>query len=233
MRLWGALLLAAGLLAQEDSRAGPVPDREPEAWARQDARLVGGRVPIGILRGDLQSWRGTPASGEFTLRTPEGNLYRCTYNDKTYFERDRLRIAVTSLRAGDELDIVSDHGDGSRCYARTVHVVVNPPPSRLSPERLARLRARRLAIDSIIPRGNLTFTGIVSRLSPERLELRTRSDGHKTFLLRDDTGYSSGGAFVDASHLSANTRVFIRAGRNFEGDLEAYHVIWGDIFSPR
>ena len=212
MRLWGGLVLAAELLAQ----GGPAP-----------------RIPNGILRGELQGWSGTTGSGEFRLRTHDNHVFVCTYNDKTYFERERLRIAVTALRAGDELEIVSDRGDGSRCYARTVHVVVNAPTVRLSPERLAQIRARRLAMDSILPRGNMTFAGIIARLSTDRLVLRTRSNGHKTFLLREDTGYSSSGALVDASHLSANTRVFIRAGLNFEGDLEAYHVIWGDILAPR
>jgi hypothetical protein len=29
--------------------------------------------------------------------------------------------------------------------------------------------------------------------------------------------------------LTVNTRVFVRAGRNLEGGIEAYQVVWGEI----
>ena len=32
--------------------------------------------------------------------------------------------------------------------------------------------------------------------------------------------------------LKPNTRVFVRAGRNLDDDLEVYQVIWGEILEP-
>jgi hypothetical protein len=37
---------------------------------------------------------------------------------------------------------------------------------------------------------------------------------------------------VEAADLKPNTRVFIRAGKNFEDQVEAYQVIWGEILHP-
>jgi len=111
--------------------------------------------------------------------------------------------------------------------------MIETPPSKTPPGLRARLRAMRTPPHSIVPRGNLTFAGIVLRLSPEFMVLRTRSDGQKTILIRHDTGFVERGCRVDASELAVTTRVFIRAGRNFEGDLEAYQVVWGEILPAR
>jgi hypothetical protein len=65
------------------------------------------------------------------------------------------------------------------------------------------------------------------------LVLRTREDAEKIILLREDTRYLDSGVPVDYTKLSVNTRVFIRGGKNFENDLEAYQVIWGEIPGPK
>jgi len=87
-------------------------------------------------------------------------------------------------------------------------------------------------IDLLAPRGNLTFSGVIARLAADRLVLHTRLDGEKTILLRDDTRYLDNGTDVDAADLKANTRVFVRAGKNLEDQVEAYQVIWGAILEP-
>lgn len=184
-------------------------------------------APIGILHGELAGARIGPAGGELTIRTAGDDLYLCTYNDKTYFERSRQRVAATSLRVGEKLELVTDRFAGSdQCYARTVHVV-DPPPPR------GRLRPFRNPTEHFVPRGNLTFSGVVMRVSPETLWLRTRASGNPAFLLREDTRFLEGGHPVGAARLNVNTRVFIRAGRNLEGDLEAYQIVWGEIFFPK
>jgi len=203
MRVVAGLILAAVLGAQE-------------------------QAPSGIVRGTLENWEGSLAGGELHFRSGDGPLLACSYNDKTYIERERLRIAVSSLKPGNKLEMVTVRS-GGRCMARTIYVVVETPGSRLSPAQRARLQAARPSWQSVVPRGDLTFSGIVLRISPESILLRTRSGGQKTILLRLDTGFVAGGRVVDDSELSVNTQVFIRGGRNFEGQLEAYLVAWGEI----
>ena len=86
--------------------------------------------------------------------------------------------------------------------------------------------------ERIAPRGDITVTGLVTNMSGQWLTLRTRSEGIQRFLLRHDTRYVGEGLRVDRESLHAGTRVFVRAGRNFEGVVEAYQVIWGEIMKP-
>jgi hypothetical protein len=190
------------------------------------------QAPAGIVRGKLESWAGTLAGGELRVQGGTGGILVCAYNDKTYIERERLRIAVSSLKPGSSLEMVTDRHAG-RCYARTVHVIVGVPASELPSPHRPRLRPVRPSWQSIVPRGNLTFSGIVLRLNRESMLLRTRSEGRKTFLIRHDTGFVDRGRVVAADDLAVNTQVFVRAGRNFEGDLEAYLIAWGEILPAR
>jgi hypothetical protein len=84
-----------------------------------------------------------------------------------------------------------------------------------------------------MPRGTLTYAGVIARLGDGRMVLRTRGGGEAHILLRPDTRYLSGGAIVEHSALSLSTRVFVRAGRNLDDEIEAYQVVWGEILSPR
>lgn len=190
------------------------------------------QAPSGLVRGVLEGWAGTPASGELQIRSAAGALWLCAYNDKTYMEREQLRIAASSLKPGESVEMVTDRSGGP-CYARTVHVRMVSPPLPPAASLRARMRVSRAASESIFPRGNLTLTGIVLRLSETSLLLRTRSEGQKTVLVRHDTGFTAGGRMVDISELAVNTRVSVRAGRNLEGDIEAYQVIWGEILPSR
>jgi hypothetical protein len=88
------------------------------------------------------------------------------------------------------------------------------------------------ALDLIFPRGNLTFAGVIAKVSANRVVLHTRREGEKTILLRLDTRYLEAGAPVDAGELKPNTRVFVRAGRNLENQIEAYQIVWGQILEP-
>ena len=192
-------------------------------------------APLGILKGDLLEWEGTEESGEISVRASDNRVFRCSFDSKTYFERDRKRATVSEMNEGDWIELVSDvkAGDRTQCYARTVHLL---PPARPPVPRYLqrRIQARRSAfLESIAPRGNLTMAGLVLRLTPEAIWIKTRSDGEKTILRRNDTRYLSGGAPVDAAALAVNTRVFIRASKNLENDLEAFQVVWGEILKIR
>src|SRR3954470_11683961 len=81
-------------------------------------------APIGIVRGDLVEWDGETTQGDIVVRTPPDRIYTCHFDGFTYLERDGQRIGLNALKAGDRLELVTDHKPGSqRCYARTVRVV--------------------------------------------------------------------------------------------------------------
>ena len=208
MRLiWGVLFLAAGL---------------PAAETPQSAALVRGI----LLERDSQL-----ASGEFSVRLADNQVFRYQFDRKTYVEREQQLLDVPRLRPGDKVEVVSDALPGSVLrYARTVHVIYDPPAPR--PPSLGRLRsANRLAEDRV-QLGTLTYSGVVFRVSDDRLVLHTRDGGEQALLLRKDTRYLRNGEIVDPATLQMNTRVFVRAGKDLWDQLEAYQVIWGKILEP-
>jgi len=108
MRLfWGLLCLGAWLSAAETP---------------QSAALIRGV----LLECDLQ-----PASGEFSVRLPDNQVFRYQFDGKTYVEREQQLLDMPRLRPGEKVEVVSDALPGSVLrYARTVHVINDPPPPR-------------------------------------------------------------------------------------------------------
>lgn len=190
-------------------------------------------TPPGIVHGRLLECSAAGGSGELRVRTAGSQILRFTFDRQTYIEREQTLISAARLEAGDWLEIVADQWPGGALpYARTVHVIGEKAPAH-SPRAEARLRGYRSATEPALPPWDRTFSGVVERISGGRLVLHTRAGGVQTILLRPDTRYLSGGDPVDASALQANTRVFVRAGKNLESQLEAYQVIWGEILEPR
>ncbi len=190
------------------------------------AALHAEQAPIGIVRGDMVKWSGSPDLGQLTLSNPTGE-YSCTFDAKTYMERDGQMVAIRAFAAGDRIELVTDRRPGSEvCYARTLHSV------EAQAQRRPPLRRGPSPTETWAPRGDLTFSGMVVRVSPDILILRTRSEPRKTIQLRQDTRYLSDGQRVDAEELKVNTHVFVRGGRNLEDEIEAYQVIWGGIVHP-
>jgi hypothetical protein len=186
--------------------------------------LVNGQeqpAPRGVVRGTITK------ISDYTVhvRTPANQVYYCEFDKHTYIERDGQRVFAGALKPEDSVEMITDIR-GSICYTRTVRLIP-------SSNKLSTWRPYRSSIDHIFPRGNLTFAGVVRRFNPQMLVLRTRDDAEKIVLLRDDTRFLDSGNPVDYSRLSVNTRVFIRGGKNFENELEAYQVIWGEIHGPR
>ena len=185
--------------------------------------------PIGILRGDLVARSGSPASGLLQFKNADGRMLECAYDAKTWFERGNERLAVTGINIGDRLEVVADHKPPSAaCYARTVHVLEILLPRRTAAGK-PRLRSLIGVTEAFAPRGDMTFSGVVLGIEGNGLTLRTRSKGNQVLLLRPDTHYLGNGLPLERSRLSNQTVVFIRAGRNLDGDIEAYQVVWGDI----
>ena len=187
--------------------------------------------PAGLLRGQLVTWSGTPDRGVFTFRASENLLYSCSYDQKTYMEREKQRITFAGVEKGDRLEVISDRQPGSGlCYARTVHIV-DVPRAYVVPGVRPRRPEASLA-EPPIPRGGLTLTGVVLRITPETLTLKLRSGEHKLIHLRPDTRFLEEGTVASPGTLRASTLVFVRAGKNLEDEVEAFQVVWGGILHP-
>ena len=103
----------------------------------------------------------------------------------------------------------------------------------LAPVQPGRPRSTYRAVtESLIPRGEYQWSGVVSEITPEKLILRTRADGYKTILIRPDTRFLEDGVVSELPRLHPNTRIAIRAGKNLAGELEVYQIIWGQV-TPR
>ena len=191
--------------------------------------IAGAQFPSPEQTGVLLERDTNVAAGEFAIRAPDNQVYRYRFDSKTFVQRDTLSGGLEHAHVGDKVTVNSDPVPGSLLrYARTIRVDA-AAPSTLADNRL------RPSIVSLLDRapqtGNLTFSGVVARLSPQSLVLRTR-DGEQTLLIRRDTKYVDNGDTVEAAQLLPNTRVFVRAGRNLYEQVEAYQVIWGSILNP-
>ena len=180
-------------------------------------------MPKGLFHGQMVSWEGSPVKGVLLARTAGGIVEGCGYDALSILQLSRQRITVAKLEAGDPVEIITDHKPGSRdCYIRMLNVVPPPPP----PTRVKPVAAARPTFD--LPRGDRTISGVIIRRDARSLTIRSR-DGEQTLLLRKDTRYLGDGAQQDATAALVNTRVFVRAGPNVYGGIEAYQVMWGEI----
>jgi hypothetical protein len=169
--------------------------------------------------------------GQFSLRAADYQVYRYRFDGNTAVERDAMAIDVGRLNPGDKVEVDSDAVAGSLLrYARAIRAATPVLPPRTAGD--ARLRSARPAVETTSPTGTLTFAGVVSRLTTQRLILRTRG-GDQTILIRQDTHYVDNGDTVEAAGLQPNMRVFVRAGKNLYEEVEAYQVIWGQILDPK
>ena len=170
-------------------------------------------MPIGILRGHLVTWQG----GSLSVREAGGAVYDCTYDSHTLFQRNQWPIRSADLTGGEPVEVLSDRKLPARsCYVRMLSVIHTPAksPRRPVPPR-----------EVWTPRGYLTYAGLVVKSEDSKITLKTRA-GSRTLLLRSDTHYSA------AAEPLLNKHVFVRAGRNLQGALEAYQVMWGEILTP-
>ncbi|MBY0506949.1 MAG: hypothetical protein K2X03_23735 [Bryobacteraceae bacterium] len=204
MHLWLSFVLAAAALAEDPP-------------------------PLGIVRGHFIGYEGTMAAGIVTVKLakPAETAYACRSDGRTYIERDRQRIHWRDVAAGDSLELVTDRTHRlAQCYVRMVHVV-GPQPAKYPIVRTER------ATESFAPRGSIFYSGVVSKVEPGRLWIRTRTDGLKDLRLRPDTRYTANGDAVEREQLLPGMRVYLRAGISWDDDLEIYQVTWGEILTPK
>lgn len=185
-------------------------------------------MPTGYFRGSMVSFEGTPTAGVLTARAAGGDLYDCGYDGKSYLELSKQRITTSKLLAGDRLEVLVDRSGRNRsCYIRILHVL---PPEPARPTRAA--KAQRPPARSVRPLTTVTVSGVVVRNENGWITVRGR-EGEESMLVRRDTRFFGDGVRMDAASLGVNQRVFVEAGRNLDGDLEAYQVTWGAILTVR
>jgi hypothetical protein len=181
-------------------------------------------MPKGLFRGKMVGWEGSPSKGILLARSNAGAVEGCGYDALSILELSRQRVTVAKLEPGDPVEIIADHKPGSRdCYIRMLQVIPPAPPST----RVKPVAAPRPTFD--LPRGDRTMSGVIIRRDARSITLRTRDGEQTLLLLRKDTRYLGNGAQQDTAALAVNTRVFVRAGPNLEGGIEAYQVMWGEI----
>jgi len=190
-----------------------------------------------LVQGVLLERDSSPGPGEFSIRAETNEVFRFRFDSQTYVVRDSLLTTVPALKPGENVEVISDSPDGTVLrYARDVHVIGEAPrPER--PRAIPGAGRLLTGMDSMdffptLPIGNLTFAGVVYRVTGERVVLHTRV-GDLPILLRHDTRYVEDGENVDSASLKPNMRVFIRGGKDIWDQVEAYQVYWGEILKPR
>ena len=192
-----------------------------------------------LVRGVVLERDAQVESGQFSVRAPDNHVYRYQFDSKTYVERDSQAVEITRLNPGDKVEVLSDSTAGAALrYARTVHVLEEParPAQSLGRVRTSRSTPLTPAISSADRLSNastLTYSGIVARVSPDRLVLRLRTGGDQTILLRKDTRFLEDGEGANLADLRPNMRVFVRAGKDVYQQAEAYQVVWGTLLGPK
>ncbi|HEV2448095.1 MAG TPA: hypothetical protein VGS58_19325 [Candidatus Sulfopaludibacter sp.] len=193
--------------------------------------LAGAQPPAdpGMMRGVLLE-RDPNAAGEFSIRLADNYVLRYRYDGRTAVERDRQTLDVPHLKPGEQVEVTSDPpGDQPLRYARRVLVMVSvPAPVVRRPPPRSTIPRYDAQAERLLPKGDLSFSGVIVRLEDSRLVLRTRT-GEQVILLRQDTRYLDNGELVAAADLKPNMRVFVRGGKNLYGDVEGFQVAWGSI----
>jgi|HubBroStandDraft_5_1064220.scaffolds.fasta_scaffold384566_1 hypothetical protein len=191
--------------------------------------IAGAQFPSPQQEGILLE-QDSNAAGEFAIRASDNQVYRYQFDARTQVQRDTLSGGMSHVRLGDQVTVDSDPvADSLLRYARNIRVLIAPAQLTLADNRVK--TATFSLLERIPQTGNLTFSGVVSRLNSQSLVLRTRA-GEQTLLIRHDTRYVDNGDTVEAAQLRPNMRVFVRAGRNLYEQVEAYQVIWGSILDP-
>lgn len=187
------------------------------------------------LSGVLLERDADTGRGEFSVRAADFHVHRFRYDTKTAVNREEQEAGVAALRPGDHVDVTSDQvGDDALRYARAIQVtfaVPAPVVKRAPPTH--RIRPYSAAEERLLPKGDLSFAGVIVRLDGSRLVLRMRTGSEQTILLRQDTRYLDNGELVAAAALKPTMSVFVRGSKNLYGDVEGYQVSWGNILEVK
>jgi hypothetical protein len=192
----------------------------------------------GVVQGTVLEWERRPA-GALTVRANDNRVICFQFDGKTFVEQNGKRIAMTGFDPGQAVEVIWEEGAKPRQpYALVVRLVPAAPsaaplvPRDPAPRAYRELWNSSSPLDDLFPRGNLTFAGRVRELAADRLVLAGKHGEDIAVQLRPDTRYFYGGSQVAPASLRVNSTVFVRGGKSFEGGIEAYQVVWGDILRP-
>jgi len=173
-----------------------------------------------VIRGIVVRKELSVRAGILSVRAGD-RLVKFRFDTRTYVERDNRPIEGAQLQLGEKVEVVSDAMPGAVMRtAQSIHV--------LTPQLVQR---RRPPLET--PKGDLTFSGLVLRLTNSRLVLHQRDNEDVEIVLRPDTRYLENGEAVTAGNLKPNMRVSVRADKNVAGNVEAYQVVWGSMLAPK
>lgn len=176
--------------------------------------------------------------GTLRIRAPERHIYQVQYAEDLGVEWRGRQLPLSSLVIGDllEMDLERHTREAPPVLLRAR--LVDPAPSGGDAPKTAKLQAPpiipyRSPTESFAPRGQLTYSGVVSDLGAAHLTLQQRKGGRITLRLRPDTRYLREGLVKQQGDLDLQTMVFVRAGRGYDGVIEAFQVVWGGILGAR
>jgi hypothetical protein len=182
------------------------------------------------IEGQIPSLRS-----EIVARLPAGEMVELVLQDR---ERRTFHCGLntapeeTTLRTGDVVEWSGVPGpDGRGCQIRSIRVLGHISIPSAS-EADGRVRLDLNPLNPLIRRGNLSYGGVVTAIAPRQLELRKRTGEREVIVLRPDTHFFANGLPAGVDEVVLNQRVSIRAGRNVDGQLEAFFVMWGGILRP-
>jgi hypothetical protein len=181
-----------------------------------------------VVRGVVLAREAGPKGGELKLRDARNNELRYRFDAHTYVERDNRSIDAAELQPGEPVEVVSEAVPGSLLRAaRSIHVLSPVPIRRRPPAKPFDTWA------ADVRKADLTFSGLILRVSESRLFLHQREGGDQEILLRPDTRCANNGETVAANNLKPNMHVFVRAAKNEAGETEAYQVLWGSMLTAK
>ncbi len=184
-------------------------------------------MPSGYFRGPMAGWEGSVTKGQLRARSATGDVFTCGFDAKSYLEFDKQRVTVDKLREGDPLEVLAYRKQGeTECYVLSLTVV--PPPAPVRPNRRIDVTPVKSARPAPVRHGNVNAAGVVVRVNGNSIAVRTRS-GDETFLLRRDTRYFGNGLRMELGDVKVNQRLAVEAGRNIDGQLEAFQLTWGEL----
>ena len=147
---------------------------------------------------------------------------RCRVDGHTHRE-----LLARPLMVGDRIEAWIWEQQPGDCQVLSVRLLV-PVVQRNLPV----VRINLNPFDSILQRGDLHYSGTVLSVQGNRMTVMTRSEGRQIFVLRPDTHVLQQGVRINAAGIPLNHKVYVRAGRSLDGDLEAFRIAWGSILIP-
>ena len=202
-------------------------------WMLALAAACATDMPTGYFRGAMVAWEGTPSVGVLSARSQkDGGVYECRYDGKTYLEYEKHRVKADEYLEGDPLELLVARRPGEQvCYILSGNLVP-PPPKQVRPTKQQDIRAANLARAQrpvVQRRGTTHVSGAVVAISDRTITIRTRAGEAQSFALRLDTRFVADGIRVQRPDVPMNQVLEVEAGRNAEGELEAFQLTWGNL----